>query len=82
MGLLDNLNTIITQLQNHIVTIGFTVAGLMIAAYAIVIMLSPEPSIKGHTTRWQNLEKVLICAAVIAGIGPAILFAQNIGHML
>lgn len=82
MGLLENLNTILSQLQDHLTTIGFTVAGLMIAAYAIMIMLSSEPSIKGHTNRWQNLEKVLICAVVIAGIAPAIAFAKNIGGML
>jgi hypothetical protein len=82
MGTLDNLNTIVSQLQTHAATIGITLGGLMIAVYAMMIMLTPDTSPMANRTKWDNLQKVLICAGIIAGTGAFMQFAQDLGHML
>ncbi len=82
MGTLNNLNDILAQLKTHAVTIGITVGGLMIAIYAIMIMFSTDTSPMANRTKWDNLQKVLICAGIIAGTGALMQFAQDLGHML
>ena len=82
MGTLDNLDTILAQLKTHAATIGITIGGLMIAIYAIMIMLSTDTSPMANRTKWDNLQKVLICAGIIAGAGALMQFAQNLGQML
>ena len=82
MGALDNINTILTQFQTHAATIGITVAGLMIGIYAMIIMFSTDNSAMANRNRWEGLQKVLICAGIIAGTAAFVQFAQNIGHMV
>jgi len=82
MGTLDNLNGIVTQLQSHAATIGITLGGLMIGIYAMLIMLSHDTSAMANRNRWEHLQKVLICAGIIAGTGAFMQFAQGLGHML
>lgn len=82
MGTLDNLNNLVTQLQTHAATIGITLAGLMVGFYAMMIMLSHDSSAMANRNRWEHLQKVLICAGIIAGTGAFIQFAQGLGHML
>jgi hypothetical protein len=82
MGALDRLNTIAMQFQTHAATIGITIAGLMVAIYAIWIMLDNDTSPAARTERWAKLKKVFICAVIIAGTGAFVQFAQSIGAML
>ncbi|GCE32042.1 hypothetical protein KDA_75260 [Dictyobacter alpinus] len=82
MGTLNNLNTIVTQLQQHAATIGITLAGLMIGIYCMMIMLSHDNSAMANRNKWDNLQKVLICAGIIAGTGAFMQFAQGLGKML
>jgi cytochrome bd-type quinol oxidase subunit 2 len=82
MGALDKLNQVVSILQQHAATIGITVAGLMVAIYAIWIMLDNDTSPAARTERWAKLRKVFICAVIIAGTGAFVQFAQNIGGML
>jgi hypothetical protein len=82
MGTLNNLNNIVVQLQTHAATIGITLGGLMIAIYAIMIMLSTDTSPMANRNKWDNLQKVLICAGIIAGTGAFMQFALDLGHML
>ena len=82
MGTLDNLNTIVTQLQQHAATIGITLGGLMIGVYAMMIMLTHDTSAMANRNRWEHLQKVMICAGIIAGTGAFMQFAQSLGHML
>lgn len=82
MGTLDNLNNIVSQLQTHAAAIGITLAGLMVGIYAMMIMLSHDNSAMANRNRWEHLQKVLICAGIIAGTGAFIQFAQGLGGML
>lgn len=82
MGTLNNLNTIVQQLQTHAAAIGITLAGLMVGIYAMMIMLSHDNSAMANRNRWEHLQKVLICAAIIAGTGAFVQFAQGLGGML
>lgn len=82
MGTLNNLNNIVVQLQQHAAQIGITLGGLMIGIYAMMIMLSHDTSVKGNMNRWENLQKVLICAGIIAGTGAFMQFAQGLGRMV
>lgn len=82
MGTLDNLNTILSQLQQYAATIGLTLAGLMVGIYCMIIMLSHDTSVMANRNRWEHLQKVLICAGIIAGTGAFIQFASGLGHML
>ncbi len=82
MGALDRLNQIVVQLQQRAATIGITIAGLMVAVYAIWIMLDNDDSPIHRTERWSRLRKVFICAVIIAATGAFVQFAQSIGGML
>jgi hypothetical protein len=82
MTTLNNLNTIITQLQQNAAKIGITVAGLLVAIYCIAIMLNNDNSPAARTERWAQLRKVLLCAAIIAATGALIQLATSIGGML
>lgn len=82
MGLLDRLNAILQIFQAHAVTIGFTVAGLMIGVYCIGIMFSHDNSAMANRNRWEGLQRVIICAIIIAGITALIGFARSIGGQL
>ncbi len=82
METLDNLNSILGQLQTYGFTIGITLAGLMIGIYAIMIMVTTDNSPMANRNKWDNLQKVLICAGIIAGSGALMQFAQSLGSML
>ncbi len=82
MGTLNNLNTIIGILQQNAAKIGITVAGLLIAVYAVAIMLDNDTSPMARTERWAKLKKVFVCAAIIAGTGAFITLATSLGKML
>ena len=82
MGTLDNLNNIVTQLQQHAATIGITLGGLMIGIYCMLIMLSQDNSAMANRNKWDSLQKVLICAGIIAGTGAFMQFSQGLGKML
>lgn len=82
MNALNNLNTIITLLQQNAAKIGITLAGLMIAVYAIAIMLTHTDSPTADRKKWDKLTMVLICAGIIAGTFTFIQFATNLGKML
>jgi cytochrome bd-type quinol oxidase subunit 2 len=82
MGTFDRLNQVVAVLQQHAATIGITTAGLMVAVYAIWIMLDNDQSPMHRTERWAKLRKVFICAVIIAATGAFVQLAQNIGGML
>ncbi|GCE50593.1 hypothetical protein EI42_04413 [Thermosporothrix hazakensis] len=82
MDTLNNLNTLIEQLQVHAATIGITLAGLMVGIYAMMIMFTNDNSPTTRSQRWEQLQKVLICAGIIAATGTLIQFAQSLAHML
>ncbi|GHP00760.1 hypothetical protein KSF_108070 [Reticulibacter mediterranei] len=82
MQTLNNLDNIIRQLQTHAAAIGITLGGLMIGIYAMLIMLSHDSSAMANRNRWEHLQKVLICAGIIAGTGAFMQFAQGLGKML
>ena len=82
MGALDRINQVVVQLQQHAATIGITTARLMVAVYAIWIMLDNDDSPIHRTERWSRLRKVFICAVIIAATGAFVQFAQSIGGML
>ena len=58
MGALDKLNQVVAALQQHAATIGITTAGLMVAVYAIWIMLDNDQSPMHRTERWAKLRKL------------------------
>jgi cytochrome bd-type quinol oxidase subunit 2 len=82
MGALDRLNQVVAVLQQHAATIGITTAGLMVAIYAIWIMMDNDQSPMHRTERWAQLRKVFICAVIIAATGTFVQFAQSIGGLL
>jgi hypothetical protein len=82
MGTLNNLNNVIKLLQQHAATIGITIAGLMVAIYTIAIMFDTDTSPTARTQRWDKLQRVLICAGIIAGTGALITLATALGKML
>ncbi len=82
MGALDKLNQVVVTLQQHAATIGITTAGLMVAIYAIWIMMDNDQSPMHRTERWAQLRKVFICAVIIAATGAFVQFAQSLGGML
>jgi hypothetical protein len=82
MGTLDNLNSILQQLKAYGFTIGITLGGLMISIYVMMIMLTTDNSPMANRNKWDNLQKVLICAGILAGTGALMQFAQSLGSML
>lgn len=82
IGILNNLNMVLAVLQQNAITIGFTVAGLLVAFYAIKIMLDNDNSPQARTARWESLTRVIICAVIIAAVGAFITFARQIGGAL
>jgi len=82
MQALDNLNNAITNLQRHAAVDGITLAALMMIVYAIIIMFNNDNSPQARTQRWEHLQRVLICAAIIAGAGALVQFATAFGHLL
>jgi hypothetical protein len=82
MGTLNNLNAILKLLQQNAATVGITIAGLMVAVYTIAIMFDNDTSPTARTQRWDKLQRVLICAGIIAGTGALITFATALGKML
>ncbi len=81
MTTLTNLNHIVTILQQNAAKIGVTLAGLMIAIYAIKIMLTPSNPVT-HRSRWEGLTTVLICAGIIACTFALVQFVTGLGGML
>jgi hypothetical protein len=82
MNTLNNLNTLILQLQQHAVQIGITIAGLLVAIYAVKIMLEYDTSPAARSERWSHLKRVFLCAAIIAAAGAFVQLATGLGHML
>lgn len=82
MQALTNLNTLLGLITKNAATIGITLAGLMIAIYAMSIMLSNDNSAMANRNRWESLQRVIICAAIIAGTGILIKFATGLGGMI
>ena len=68
---LTRLNTLLNNIQSHTILIGMTLATLLITIYTMGVMLSGlrGGSASGHRDKWEHLELVLICAAVL-GLGP------------
>lgn len=83
MDLLTNLNGVLGQLQRNFAVDGVTLAGLMIVVYAIMIMFHNDTSPAARSQRWENLQKVLICAGIIVGatslVQVVISFFQTVG---
>ena len=82
MNALNNLNNVVTLLQQNAAKIGITAAGLLIAVYCVGIMLNNDNSPGARTERWTQLKKVFICAAIIAGTGAFVTLATGLGGML
>ena len=82
MQVLDKLNNVISQLQQHASLIGITLAGLMIGIYTMKIMLNSDTSVAASSQRWKDLERVLLCAGIITATFTFVQFAQNIAGML
>ncbi|RAQ98536.1 hypothetical protein [Thermogemmatispora tikiterensis] len=82
MEALNALNEIVTLLQQNAAKIGITIAGLMVAVYAIAIMLDNDQSPTARTERWAKLKRVFICAAIIAGASAFVSLATGLGKML
>jgi hypothetical protein len=82
MQTLTNLNNLLSLLQQNAAKIGITVAGLLIAVYTMVIMMSNDNSPAGRVERWAQLKKVFVGAAIIAATGALIQFATGLGGML
>jgi hypothetical protein len=82
MQTLVNLNTIVQGLQHNAAIIGTTMAGLLIAVYSVAIMLNNDQSPAARTQRWEQLKRVFVCAAIIAGAGAFVQFATGLGGMI
>lgn len=82
MTALNNLNNVITLLQQNAAKIGITAAGLLVAIYCVGIMLNNDNSPAGRTERWAQLKKVFLCAAIIAATGAFVQLATGLGGML
>lgn len=78
-GTLNNLNTILSNLQKDAMGIGFTIAGLMLVIYAIGLMFDNDTTPVGQTKRWEKLRRVLIGAGIIAAGGTLISFSRLLG---
>jgi uncharacterized protein HemY len=81
-GTLNTLNSILQNLKSDVATIAFTIAGLMIIIYTILIMVTDDTNVGAHHKRWENLRKVFLCAAIIAAAGAIIGFGQQLGDLL
>lgn len=73
---------LLTFLQTNASTIGVTIAGLLVIVYAIAIMLNNDPSPAARATRWEQLQRVFICAVIIVGFGFFVQLASGLGKML
>jgi hypothetical protein len=82
MNTLNNLNTVIAQLQQNAARIGITIAGLLVAIYAVKIMLDQDTSPAARAERWSHLKRVFLCAAIIAAAGAFVQLATSLGQML
>ena len=82
MAKLDALKTLLDTLQQYAIAIGFLVAGVMVAIYCIVIMLTTSRRVGATQNRWEHLETVLICAALIAGIFPILDIVEGLGKLI
>ncbi|GCE09192.1 hypothetical protein [Dictyobacter aurantiacus] len=81
-GTLNTLNNILKNLQSDAATLGLTIAGLMIIVYVIMVMFTDDTNVTAHNKRWQNLQKVFLCAALIAAAGAIVTFGQQLGHAI
>jgi hypothetical protein len=79
---LNKLNNAITLIQQTAVIDGITIAGLMIVVYAILTMFNHDNSPAARAQRWENLQRVMICSAIIAGAGALVQFSTGFGRML
>jgi hypothetical protein len=73
MQTLTQLNTLLTQFQEHAAELGFS-----LAVYAMGVMLSPDKSAAVLRNKWDSLTTVLICAGIIAGSLTAVHVAHTI----
>ena len=78
-GILNQLNTILANLQADAATLGLTIAGLMIVISAILILFDTNTTVGAHKDRWSELRKVFICAALITAAGAIISFSKQLG---
>lgn len=81
-GTLNRLNDVLANLQKDIMTVGFTIAGLMVVIYAILIMFDHNSGGKALSDRWGELRKVLLCAAIIAAASALIGLSHLLGGSL
>lgn len=82
MAQLDALKSLLDTLRQYAIDIGFLVAGLMVAIYCIVIMLTTSRRVGATQNRWEHLETVLICAALIAGVFPLLSLVEGLGKLI
>lgn len=82
MATLTKLNDLVKLLQQNAAIVGVTIAGLLIAIYSVAIMLNNDQSPAARTQRWEQLQRVFICAAIIAGTGAFAQFATGLGNLL
>jgi hypothetical protein len=76
---LNSLDNVLQKLKSDAVTVGLTIAALMIVISVILIMFDTDTSVVAHTKRWENLRKVFICAALIAAAGALVSFGELLG---
>jgi len=79
---LSNLNKAVSLLQQNATKVGLTVAALLVAVYAVSIMLNNDNSPAARTERWEKLKRVFICAVIIAATGAFIQLATGLGGMI
>lgn len=81
-GTLNTLNIVLKNLQSDAATVGYTVAGLMIVVYVIMIIFDSDTTVGAHQKRWDKLRMVFLCAALIAAAGTLATFGQQLGGAL
>jgi len=82
MTALNNLNNVVSLLQQNAAKIGITAAGLLVAIYCVGIMLNNDTSPAARSERWEKLKRVFICALIIAATGAFVQLATGLGNML
>jgi len=76
---LDNLNAILNLLQGSLVTVMFTLAGVIGVVAIGKILLDHDTSPAARSQRWDKLILVFICIGLLAGLGALIAFARSFG---
>ncbi len=79
---LNSLNDLLKNLKSDAVTIGLTIASLMIVIYVILVMVDIGPEVGVHKDRWAQLRKVFLCAFLIAAAGTLVSFGDQLGNAI